>query len=168
MAFTNPSPTSRPVLSIRDTSTAAATVSYPFLIPQDADSIVAKIWLASGWNASGTATITLQTSEDGGSTWRDVSLTTVGAATVAADFNNDRAHFIPIPCLGAVGRGVANYIGSVQASTIALAAVASSVNGIANGMPMLGVAARVQLVFTATITTGGVNVDIFAPTQEMR
>lgn len=167
MAFASPSASSRKILSLNEVSTSG-TKTFLFTIPQDTDSLVAKIWLASGWSASGTATITIQTTEDGGTTWRDVAGTTIGAATVAADVNNDRAHFIDIGCIGSSDRGVANYIGSVQASTLALAAVNASAIGTTSGMVMMGTLGRVQIVYTATISTGGVLVDIFAPTTEYR
>lgn len=167
MAFASPSPSSRKVISITDTATSG-TVLYPFTIPQDSDSIVAKVWLQGTWSASGTATIVFQTSEDGGTTWRDVAGTTIGAATVAASMNNTNAHFISIACIGSNAKGAANYVGSVAASSAGVTAVNASAVGTVTGLPMLGTAGRIQIVYTATISTGGVNIDVFAPTAEMR
>jgi hypothetical protein len=165
MAFSFVSPSSRPIYSLRNTATAAATTTQTFIIPQDADSIVAKFWTASDFTPQSTnaAQVTIQTSEDGGTTWRDVAAFTAQGVVL-----NQNAHFASIPCIGANGRGVANWIGSVAASTLALAATASVATGIASGLPMLGVVGRVQLTITGTLTTGGVNVDIYAPTAEMR
>ena len=169
MAFASPSASSRKILSVSDVSTATATVLYPFTIPQDADQIVAKIWLASGWSSSGATNVTIQTSEDGGSTWRDVSNTNIGAATVAATMNNLNAHFITIACANAgTGRGAANYIGSVAAGSVLATTAAASAVGIASGLPMLGTIGQVRISFAATVSTGGVNVDIFAPTTQLR
>lgn len=168
MAFRSPSASSSSIFSLRDVSTAAATTTYQFTVPQDGDSVVAKIWLQPTWNASGTCTVIIQTTEDGGTTWRDISGTTIGASTVAASFGNQNAHFIPITCIGATDHGVSNYVGSVAASTVAAAAVNASVVGNATGLPLLGTLGRVQVTYTATITTGGLNVDIFAPTNELR
>lgn len=167
MSFRNPSATSSSIFNLTDVSTSG-TVTQLFTIPQDADSIVAKVWLQSTWSASGTATVTIQTTEDGGSTWRDVAATTIGASTVAATFGNQNAHFIPIPCISGNGRGIANYVGSVAASTLGLAAVNASAVGVMSAMPMISTLGRVQITYTATISTGGVNVQIFAPTQEYR
>ena len=169
MAFASPSASSRTILSVRDTNTAAATYNYLFTIPQDADEIVAKISLASGWSSSGAANVTIQTSEDGGTTWRDVSNTNVGANTVAATMNNLNAHFIAIPCACAgTQKGAANYIGSVAAGSVLATTVAASAVGITSGLPMLGTLGRVSLALAATVSTGGINVDIFAPTTQLR
>ena len=164
MAFASPSASSRTILSVRDTNTVAGTYNYNFTIPQDADMILAKVWLASGWSGANASQVTIQTSEDGGTTWRDVSNTNIGAATVAANMNNLNAHFISIACAGAgTQRGVANYVGSVAASSLIAATVASSAVGVTSGMPMVSTIGRVSVVL-GTTATGGVNVDIFAPT----
>lgn len=167
MSFRSPSASSSKIFSITDVNTSGIILNT-FMIPQDADSIMAKVWLQGTWNATGTATITFQTTEDGGTTWRDVAAVTIGASTVAASMNNTNAHFIDIGCIGSSDRGVANYIGSVAASTLALAAVNASAVGVTNGMVMISTIGRVQIAYTATITTGGVNIDIFAPTLELR
>lgn len=169
MAFRNPSPsTSTPILGITDLATSG-TVLYPFTIPQDADSIIAKIYLNSTWSAAGSAAVTIQTTEDGGSTWRDVSSTTIGNATVAATLGNQNAHFIPISCMGGVGGPkISNYVGSVAASTLVLGQTTASAIGTVSGLPMMGTFGRVQITYTSTITTGGINVVIYAPTQETR
>lgn len=165
MALSSPSASSRSILSIVDTATTGV-VNYPFTVPQDAQSIVAKIFLSAGWSAAGSAIVYLQTSEDGGTTWRDMSATSIGTATVAASMNNTNAHFISIALAANVDRGAANYIGSVAASTLALVAPAASVNGQTSGLPVLGTANRVQIAYTSTITTGGINVTVYAPTTD--
>lgn len=166
MAFRNPSPTTGSIFNLADTSTAAATTTYTFTIPQDSQSLLAKVWLAGTYSSSGNTTITFQTSEDGGTTWRDAASTTIGGNITAATMNNQNAHFIDIGCIGTSDRGVANYIGSVAASTLALAAVTGSAIGTTSGLPMLGTLGRVQVTYTATVSTGGVNIQIFAPTTE--
>lgn len=165
MAFASPSASSRAIYSLRDTTTAAASQTFTFNIPQDADSIIAKFWTTSNFTPQSTnaAQVTIQSSEDGGTTWRDVAAFTTQAVVL-----NQFAHFASIPCIGGNGRGVANWIGSVAASTLALAATASVATGTASGLPMMGTLGRVQLTITGTLTTGGVNVDIFAPTTENR
>lgn len=168
MAYKNPSAGSSSIIAVHELNTSG-TNNYLFTIPQDTDSIMAKIWLDSTWSASGSATVTIQTTEDGGTTWRDVSVTSIGTSTVGSTFGNLNAHFISIACVaGGQGRGVVNYIGSVAASSLVLAAPASSANGIASGMPMLGTLGRISVVYTSTITTSGINVQVFAPTGELR
>jgi hypothetical protein len=169
MAFASPSASSRPIVSVRDTNTVAATYTYPFTIPQDADQIVAKVWLASGWSSSGAANITIQTSEDGGTTWRDVSNTNIGANTVAANVNNINAHFIPIACANTnSAKGATGYVGSVAAASTLATTVAASAVGITTGLPMMSTTGQVRISLAATVSTGGVNVDIFAPTTQLR
>lgn len=164
MALRNTFPTASSIISVTDTATSGA-VTYPFTVPQDCESIVAKVWLQSTWSASGTAIVFIQTTEDGGTTWRDVASTTIGASTVAASMGNQYAHFIPISLTANTDKGSTNYVGSVAASTISLAAVNASAVGITSGLPMMSTAGRIQIQYTATISTGGVNVQIFAPTQ---
>lgn len=167
MAFKSPSASSSSILLVSDTNTSGV-FNYLFTIPSDVDSIVGKISLASTWSASGTATVFIQTTEDGGTTWRDVSVTNIGASTVAASMNNTNAHFISIPCIGSTAKGTDDYIGSVAASALSAGTVTASVNGNMSGMPMISTLGRVQIQYTATISTGGVNVQIFAPTGELR
>lgn len=161
MAFASPSASSRTILSVRSTAIAAGTTNFLFNIPQDAGSIIAKFWTTAGFLPITTqsARCAVQTSEDGGTTWRDVAICTMQAA-----ITNDQAHFAAIPTLLGTGKGVANWIGSVGSSSLVLAAVASVVNGVASGLPMMGTLGRVQVTITGTLDTGGVNVDIFAPT----
>lgn len=169
MAYRNPSASSSSIFNLHDVSTAAATTTYLFNLPQDAESAVAKIWLDSTWNASGTANIFIQTTEDGGTTWRDVSVTNIGASTVAATVGNQNAHFIPLNVLGGTDHGTSNYVGSVAASTLSAGASApASAIGTASGVPLMSTLGRVQITYTSTITTGGVNVQIFAPSAIIR
>jgi hypothetical protein len=168
MAFAAPAAGSRSILLVNDTNTVAGTYTYPFTIPQDTDEIIAKISLASTWSGANASQVTIQTSEDGGTTWRDVSNTNIGAATVAANMNNLNAHFIAIACANAgTGRGASNYIGSVAASSLIAATVAASAVGVTSGLPMLGTLGRVSIVL-GTTATGGINVQIFAPTTQLR
>lgn len=168
MAFKSPSASSNSIFQVTDTATSG-TVLYTFNIPSDVESCVAKIWLQGTWSASGTATIYIQTTEDGGTTWRDVSVTNIGASTVAASLNNTNAHFIPIFTQGGTDHGSSNYVGSVAASTLSAgASTAASAIGVASGLPFMSTLGRVQITYTATISTGGVNVQIFAPTGLIR
>lgn len=168
MAFKSPSASSSSIILQTDTNTTG-TFTYPFQIPSDVDSICGKIWLSAGWNAAGGATVWIQTSEDGGTTWRDVSVTVIGGGTTAASMSNQFAHFIPLACVaGGTGRGISNYIGSVAASTFVLTSVATTAIGAESGMPMLSTIGRFQVTYTGTITTGGINMQIFAPTGELR
>lgn len=164
MAFASPSASARKILSVTDTATTG-TATYNFTIPQDSDTLVAKFWTNTFTpTTTNAAQVTIQTTEDGGSTWRDVA-----ACTIQAAINNDKAHFAQIPCIGSATRGVSQWVGSVAASTLALAATASVVTGTTSGLPMMGTLGRVYINYTGTITANtGVNVDLFAPTTQIR
>jgi len=137
-----------------------------FTIPQDADQIIARFYTASNFTPTATNAVqaTIQTSEDGGTTWRDVAAWTTQAAIPVQN-----AHFQPIACAAwGAARGIANWVGSVAASTLALSATASVATGTISGLPMIGTLGRLQVTVTGTLTTGGVNVDIYAPTTQLR
>lgn len=160
MGFASPTAGSRSILLAQHTATAAGTTNYDFVIPQDTNGIIAKFWTEAGFVpiTTGAVQVTIQTSEDGGTTWRDCA-----AWTTQAAINNNQAHFAPIAVAWGTGRGVANWIGSVGAASLALAATASVALGVANGLPMMGTLGRARVTVTSTLDTGGVNVQVFAP-----
>lgn len=165
MAFQSPSPTSRSVVAVHDTATSGA-VAYNFTLPQDCQNAVAQVWLDSAWSATGSAQVFIQTSNDGGTTWYDVAMVQVGTS-VATYVGKFYSHFIPLALLGGSDHGISNYVGSVAASTLSTgAAVAASINGTLSGLPMMGTLGRVYLIYSNTITTGGINVQVFAPTTD--
>ena len=167
MAYKSPSASSSSIILVTDLATSG-TVNNLFTIPQDVDGIVAKIWLNSTWSAAGSALIYIQTTEDGGTTWRDVSVTSIGAATIAATVGQQNAHFIPIGCISGSAQGIENYVGSVAASSLSAGTANASAVGAISGLPMLGTLGRIQITYASTITTGGINVQIFAPAGELR
>lgn len=168
MAFKNPTASGASSIFKVDDLNTSGVVNYLFTIPSDVDSICAKIWLDTTWNASGSAIIYIQTTDDGGTNWKDVSATAIGSATVPTAMAQANAHFINIGCIGGSARGITNYIGSVAASTLTAPATVSSATGITSGMVMLSTLGRVSIQYTSTITTSGINVQIFAPTGEIR
>lgn len=166
MAFASPSASSRKILSVTDTNTTGIT-NYLFTIPQDADEIVCKFWTGAQFPGAlaGSANVYIQTSEDGGTTYRDAAFWAVTSV-----ITNAQAHFQSIPAASAgVNRGVANWTGSVAASTLAVASVASTAVGTASGIPMMGTLGRVSIQYNGTVASNlGINVDVFAPTTQLR
>ena len=149
------------VLAVNDglTATGPASVSggvaNAFLIPQDTDNVVVK------YNASimgGGASVTFQTSDDGGSTWFDVQRTSIisNGASVLAEFLS-----IPVATLGLkTGVIVSSVVavGSVQSfgsvlSTIGRAGASTLGQREVSGLPILGVNARVFRQYTAAVTS---------------
>lgn len=165
MALASPSASSRAILGVTDLATAG-TILYPFTVPQDAQSIAAKVFLNSTWNASGSALVYFQTSEDGGTTWRDMAVISIGAATIAATMNNQNAQWLTIALAASTDKGASNWVGSVAASTLSAGTPAASAVGVTSGLPVLGTANRVQITYANTITTGGINVFVYAPTTD--
>lgn len=144
------------VLSVTDTNTSG-TANYLFTIPQDAQSIVVR--LKTGATFTGTSPTLdcyIQTTEDGGTTWRDC----VNMGQLTAAVNNDSARFQVIPVAGAGGgRGLGAFIGSVQASTTA--------TNVVTGLPLLSTTGRVFLKYGGTqLTNTNVLVDIFVNSQD--
>ena len=165
MALSNPSPTSRKIFSVSDTTIGSGSVAATFTIPQDATSILCKFWTGANFtpNSTGAAKVTIQTTEDGGTTWRDVLGWTTGTAVA-----NDNAHFQSVPVGGdLIGRGLSGWTGSVQASTLAPALVASVAAGAVSGLPVIATTGRVFIQYVSLVSVNsGVNVDIFAPTND--
>lgn len=128
----------------------------------DADGIVCKFWTGNQFSGtSPVATVNVQTTEDGGTTWRDCA-----TWVVTSVINADVAHFQPIYASAVQPRGVGNWIGSVAASSLSVATSTSSAVGIVNGLPMMSPLGRVYIAYTGTVASNaGVNVDVFAPTS---
>lgn len=140
------------VLSVNATDTGTASVAggtpYPFQVPQDTDNIVVK------FNASivgAAASATLQTSDDGGTTYYDIARTStisggvpefLSAATISAGVN-------PIVRSNATaGSVLGGAIGSAGASTLGSRQV--------SGLPILGIQNRLFVIYTGNITTSSV------------
>lgn len=159
MALASPSG-SRSILQVTDTATTGI-VNYLFTIPQDADVIVCKFSTGTNFpgGTAGSANVYIQTTEDGGTTWRD---TAVWAVTSV--ISNAQAHFQPIATSDAFSRGIGNWVGSVFASTLAVTSIAATATGQISGMPMMGTLGRVSIQYNGTISANnGVTVQVFAP-----
>lgn len=144
------------IKSITDTATSS-TVSYPFLIPQDTTGVVVRVYTGATFSGtSPTADVYFQTSEDGGTTWRDcVHFTQI---TAARSLQN--AEFQPVPVIGITGTvGTSGFTSSVAASTLAASKV--------SGLPILSQQNRIFLSYGGTIgTNSGINVDVLANSQD--
>ena len=138
-------------------ASTAGGVAHTFDLPQDTENVVVKFTasvLAGGVSA------TLQTTDDGGSTWYDV-----GRTSIVSNANNAvTAEWLSVPVAGFGYRG-----GNVVASTVATGSVilvsSSVLNTIGNaaasslgshsysGMPILSQRGRVFLRYTAAVTS---------------
>lgn len=137
---------------------ALGGVSIPFTIPQDTDNIVVKL---SAQTAGGGVSATLQTTDDGGSTWFDVART-----SVVSSANGVLAEWLSVPVSGfgfrsspAVASTVA--VGSVVASGSVLGATGNAAPSTLGskqftGLPVLSQQARMFLILQAGVSATSV------------
>lgn len=134
------------VFDVTHGASSVATVAYTFTLPQDTDNVVVK--MSSVVQTGGGVSATLQTTDDGGTTWYDVARTSVVSAA-----NNTTAEFITAATISNSGG-----IGRASASTLA--------SGAESGLPILSQLGRVQLIYsTAGMSNGGVRVQVMTAQQ---
>lgn len=125
---------------------SVATTAYTFTMPQDIDNVVVK--MSSVVQTGGGVSATLQTTDDGGTTWYDVARTSVVSAA-----NGVTAEWITAATIANGGA-----IGRAGASTLA--------SGAETGLPILSPLGRVQLIYsTAGMANGGVRVQVMTGSQ---
>ena len=127
-------------------------VAHTFVLPQDTDNVVVKLTasvLAGGVSA------TLQTTDDGGTTWYDVARTSI----VSNANNAVTAEWLSAPVAG-VGFKVTHGVASVGTgtavsvlSTIGSAGASTLSQKEFSGMPILSQQGRVFLRYTAGVTS---------------
>lgn len=134
------------VLDETHSASSVATTAYTFQLPQDIDNVVVK--LSSVATVGGGVSATLQTTDDGGTTWYDIARTSVVSAA-----NATTAEWITagtISNAGAVGRAGASTLGS----------------GAESQLPILSQVGRVQLIYsTGGMSNGGVRVQVMTGSQ---
>lgn len=132
------------VLSYSDagTSSIATGTIKTFQLPQDTDNVVLK--LVSSITGGGVSA-TLQTTDDGGSTWYDV-----GRTSIVSDATNANAQWISAPVIGAgIGTAVVQTTASVYTATIGSAASSTLGQNRMSGLPILSQLGRVVLGYTS-------------------
>lgn len=128
-------------------ASVAGGIPHVFTIPQDTDSIVVKVTASV---AGGGASATLQTSDDGGTTWYDVGRTSIVSNTAG----NQNATWT----MGTVSAsGIATAINAFPAASIlsvGIANTAASTLGAnqISGLPILGPLGRVFTIMQAGAT----------------
>lgn len=140
-----------------------------FNIPQDTDNIVMKVQASL---VGTSASFTLQTTDDGGTTWYDVVRSKL--VTVA---NNTVADWCSVPVVGFGQRTFVNGASSTTSGQTAASiggttgsAAASTLGaGQYSGLPIMDTFARVGIIFTGNVTTNDkLQVDIYANNQSNR
>lgn len=131
-------------------ASVAGGVAKTFNLPQDTDNIVVKYQTSI---LGGGASVTLQTTDDGGSTWYDVA-----RSSVVSNANNATAVWLSAPVTGDAG-------GNTQASLVAAgsviavnttggsAAASTLTQQTTSGLPILSQQGRVFLRYSAAVTS---------------
>ncbi len=128
-------------------------VSVPFVIPQDTDNIVVKF---QAQTSGGGASVILQTTDDGGSTWFDVAQTSVVSSAKGV-----LAEWLSVPVTGFGVRSSANgsvvATGSVIATGFDSAAIGNAAPSTLgskqySGLPILSQQARMFIVLQTGVS----------------
>lgn len=129
-------------------------IQYPFTLPQDTDNVVVKFQASV---LGGGVSATLQTTDDGGTTWYDVART-----SIVSNANATTAEWLSTPVAGFGGR--TNNNGSVVATgsvlsfgqnsaTVGSAAASTLASKEMSGLPILSQRGRVFLRYTSAVTS---------------
>ena len=138
-------------------ASTAGGVAHTFDLPQDIDGVVVKFTASV---LAGGASATLQTTDDGGTTWYDVGRTSI----VSNAINAPTAEWLNVPVAG-FGFRAGNVIASTVATGSVIAVTSSVMNTIGSagastlgshsysGMPILSQRGRIFLRYTAAVTS---------------
>jgi hypothetical protein len=163
----------RTILDYTDTgnvgaSSTAGGVAKTFLVPQDTDNIVVKLHPSC---VGGTVSATLQTTDDGGTTWYDVVRTPTIETADSDGFGYDqwasapvmgvgiRSPVLPVSSLttGVSQVSILQATGSSAASTLGA--------GQASGLPILGPLNRIFLIYSGDQTVNHTRVKVLVNSQ---
>lgn len=136
-------------------ASTAGGVAATFTIPQDTDNVVVKFTASI---LAGAVSATMQTTDDGGTTWYDVART-----SIVSNANGTTAEWLSIPVIGSglrsggvvtsvVATGSVVSFGSV-AGTVGSAAASTLGQKEVSGLPLLSSQGRIFLRYTAAITS---------------
>lgn len=120
-------------------------VAKTFTLPQDTDNVVVKFTAST---VGGAASVTFQTTDDGGTTWYDVARTSV----VSNTSGNQNAQWLSIPVIGAGIRTAVTQSASVLTTGIGAPAASTLGGQQVSGLPILGLVNRVFLQYTAAVS----------------
>ena len=128
-------------------------VAHTFQLPQDTDNVVVKFTASV---LAGAVSATLQTTDDGGTTWYDVARTSIISNAIAGN-----AEWISAPVIGfGFGANVPNQVSVVGFTNTGIvlngigSAAASSLGSRQNsGLPILSQQGRIFLRYTAAVTS---------------
>lgn len=128
-------------------TSVAGGVAKTFTMPQDSDTVVVKLTASV---IAGGVSATLQTSDDGGSSWYDVA-----RSSVVSNANNTTADWIFGTTYGPGMATAVNGFPTASILTVGIGSAAASTLGVRqiSGLPILGPLNRVFLRYTAAVTS---------------
>lgn len=125
-------------------TSVAGGLAKTFMLPQDTDEVVVKLTASI---VGGGVSATLQTTDDGGSTWYDV-----GRTSIVSNANGTIAQWLAAPVVGAgIATGV-NQASSLLSVAIGSAAASTLGGQQMSGMPILSQTGRIFLRYTAAVS----------------
>jgi hypothetical protein len=138
------------VKSITDTA-VTGTVNYPFLVPQDIDSLIVKLYTGATFTGTNpTLDVYFQTTDDGGTTWYDVA----HFAQFTAAISKQQANWITIP----VNMNTKTVPSTAGSSTLAV--------GLVSPIPLLSRECNIIIKYGGTqVANTGVEVRVLANSQ---
>lgn len=136
-----------------DNASTAGVAAYDFTLPQDTSNVVVKFTASI---AGAGASVTLQTSDDGGTTWYDVARSSVISNAV-----DENAEWVTgsttAPGIGSRVYGQNSVAGAtneaVQLNGIGEAAASALGQSETSGLPILGLVGRAAVIYSAGITS---------------
>lgn len=127
----------------------AGGVAKTFYVPQDTDNVVVKFTAST---VGGGVSATLQTTDDGGTTWYDIART-----SIVSNANNATAQWISAPVITTgVATGV-NQASSLLSVGIGSAAASTLGSQQVSGLPVLSPLNRVFLRYTGNLTANALS-----------
>lgn len=136
--------------------------AYPFKIPQDTDNVVVKF---SPSVTGGGISATFQTSDDGGTTFFDVSRTSIASNSGATTVAGSQAQWLSIPVVGGLDRTI--MVPSLIATGSLVAGVSNGSSGAStlgsgqnSGLPIIGIQNRIFLATTGNATAVNARVQV--------
>lgn len=152
------------VLDVTQTDVSGSVAggwAYPFNLPQDTDNVIVKFTPSV---TAGGASVTFQTTDDGGSTWYDVARSSIASNNLLGPF------WMTVPTTaGLTTRASVVCTGSVVAVNTGGQAGASTL--VANfgptysGLPIMGIQNRVFVITAGNATAVSARVVVFANQQ---
>jgi len=152
----------RTVLDVTHTNQGTTSTiggwAYPFKLPQDTDNVIVKMTASV---VAGGMSATLQTSDDGGTTYYDVARTSVVSANAAGN----AAEWISV---GTISNGLRT--GVTRASSIlttGIGAVSASTlgSGEVSGLPILGLQNRIFIQSVGNATAISTRIKVMVNNQ---